>query len=109
MFRSVVVGLLTIAGGALALPAAGQAAPVCDGSATPSTLASEVSAAAAGQTICLATGDYGTFHGTAKPVTIAAAPGASAQMKLSFGAGDAGFTLDGLAGLGGRIADGARD
>jgi concanavalin A-like lectin/glucanase superfamily protein len=97
---------------AAALVAAGSpaaAASTCDRSATPATFASELSAASAGQTICLASGNYGTFSGTGKAVTIAAADGASPQMKVNFGAGDSGFTLDGMTGMGGAISSGAHD
>ena len=75
------------------------AAATCDRSATPSSLASEVSAASAGQTICLETGDYGTWNGTNKALTITAASGASPQMTINFGSGDSGFTLDGMRGM----------
>ncbi len=79
----------------------------CNRNATPSTFASELSAATAGHTVCLATGNYGTFSGTSKAVTIKAASGASASMKFSFGAGDTGFTIDGMVNAGGSIGSGA--
>jgi hypothetical protein len=63
--------------------------------ATTSSFASQVSSAAAGQTICLASGSYGTFSGTNKAITIRAADGATPTMKISFGSGDQGFTIDG--------------
>lgn len=58
----------------------------CDRNATDSTsLASAWEAASAGETICLATGDYGTFHAGDKPgvVTVRSAEGAMASMELS--------------------------
>ena len=62
-----------------------------------------------GQTICLATGDYGMWAGTDKAVTIKAAPGATPMMKLTLGPGASGFTLEGITGLGGMISNGASD
>jgi hypothetical protein len=80
----------------------------CDRNATPSTFASQVSAATAGQTICLASGAYGTWSGTSKAITIRNEGGATPTMRYSFGSGDRGFTLDGLSGMGGSI-NGAAD
>jgi hypothetical protein len=79
----------------------------CDRNATPSTFASEVSAATAGQTICLASGSYGTWQGTNKQITIRAATGATPTMRYSFGSGDSGFTLEAMSGMGGTISSGA--
>jgi hypothetical protein len=79
----------------------------CDRSATPSTFAAEVSAATAGQTVCLASGSYGTFNGVNNAITIKAANGATPTMRYSFGSGDSGFTLDGMSGMGGSISAGA--
>ena len=84
-----------------------SAAGTCDRSATPSSFASELAAASAGQTVCLASGDYGTFAGTGKAVVIRAADGASPQMRIGLGSGDSGFALEGMSGMGGAIADGA--
>jgi hypothetical protein len=81
----------------------------CDRHATPSTFASQVSAATAGQTVCLASGSYGTWSGTNKAITIRNAEGAAPTMRYSFGSGDYGFTLSGLSGMGGSISSGARD
>ncbi len=81
----------------------------CDLNATPSTLAGRITSAAVGQTICLATGDYGMWAGADKAVTIKAAPGATPRMTLTLGSGASGFTLDGIAGMGGTIGDGASD
>src|SRR4051812_21181315 len=85
------------------------AAGTCDRSATPSTLASQISAATSGQTICLASGSYGTWSGTNKQITLRADDGATPTMRVSLGAGDSGFTLDGLSGMGGSVAGGAHD
>jgi parallel beta-helix repeat protein len=83
------------------------ASGTCDRSAAPSTFASQVSAAAAGQTICLGSGNYGTWAGASKAITIKAAGGATPSMKVNFNTGDGGFTLDGMSGMGGDIANGA--
>lgn len=79
--------------------------PPCSLNATPSNFAAQVAAASSGQTICLASGNYGTWSGTNKAITIKAADGASPQMKVSFGSGDANFTLDGMVGMGGDVRD----
>ena len=79
----------------------------CDLNATPSTFAAQVSAATTGQTICLASGDYGTWSGTSKAITIKRADGATPKMRYSFGSGDSGFTLDGMSGMSGDINAGA--
>ena len=84
-----------------------SAASSCTRNATASTFASEVSAATAGQTVCLASGNYGTFQGTNKAITIRAAAGATPTMRYQFGSGDSGFTLTGLSGMGGSISSGA--
>lgn len=84
-----------------------KAAITCDLNATTSNFASQVSTATAGQTICLATGNYGTWSGINKAITIQAASGASPQMNVSFGLGDSGFTLDGMTNMGGNIGSGA--
>jgi chitodextrinase len=78
--------------------------PGCNLNATPSNLATQVNAAAAGQTVCLASGNYGTWTGTNKAITIAAASGASPQMRVNFGSGAANFTLNGMTGMGGNIS-----
>jgi hypothetical protein len=114
MFGAVggVLGLLFVLSLAKSSPPVPSASPpvrtACDRSATPLDFASELSAAKSRQTICLSSGDYGTFGGTDKAVTIRAADGATPTMQLEFGAGDRGFTLDGLSGLGGIFTDGAR-
>jgi Right handed beta helix region len=105
-----VAGLAAVTAPAAALvmsdsPAA--AAPACNLNATTSTFASAVSAAAPGQTVCLASGNYGTWSGTNKAITVAAAPGASPQMTIAFGSGSSGFTLEGMTGMGGTVNAGA--
>jgi hypothetical protein len=76
----------------------------CVGTATTtSNFANNISAASSGATLCLASGNYGTWGGTNKAITIKAADGASPQMQVNFGSGDSGFTLDGMTGMGGGI------
>ncbi|HEX5395372.1 MAG TPA: dockerin type I domain-containing protein [Candidatus Saccharimonadales bacterium] len=80
------------------------AAAACAGTVTTtSNFASNISAASSGATLCLASGNYGTWTGTSKAITIKAADGATPQMKVSFGSGDANFTIDGMAGMGGTV------
>jgi hypothetical protein len=81
----------------------------CDRNATPATLAAEVSAATAGQTVCLATGSYGTWGGTNKVITVRAAAGQTPTMGISFGSGDQSFTLQGVRITGGSISSGAQN
>jgi hypothetical protein len=60
----------------------------CDLNATTSNFSSQLAAAQPGQTICLATGNYGTFNGLTKSspgVTITAAAGATPTMSIWFG------------------------
>ena len=88
-------------------PAVATAA--CDRTASPGTLASKVAKAKPGQTICLKTGDYGTWNGTDKRVTLRRARASRPTMRVNFGPGDGGFTLDGMSGMGGTIDGGARN
>lgn len=74
-----------------------SAAPVCDRNATDAaSLATQFAAATSGETICLATGSYGSWTGGNKSVTVAAADGATPTMSLDFNNGDGNFTLDGI-------------
>jgi hypothetical protein len=100
--RRILLALVTLT--CALLPAAATAATL---NATPSTFATVLGQAQDGDTILLASGSYGTWGGTAKQVTIKAADGASPTMKVNFNTGDAGFTLDGLGGLGGDIDNAA--
>jgi hypothetical protein len=103
---------LALAGAAVLLiillrPAVATAA--CDRTASPGTLASRVEPAKPGQTICLKTGDYGTWTGTAKRITLRRARASRPTMNVSFGPGDSGFTLNGMSGMGGTVRAGAHD
>ena len=83
----------------------------CDRSAhEEGSLASQFDAASTGQTICLASGDYGTFHAGAKSgeVTVRAAPGADARMSLDF-TGASGVRLQGLRITAATIAGASHD
>lgn len=88
---AVVVAIAALAG---AVP--GTAAAI-DRPATPSTFRSVFSNAGAGDTVLLATGNYGTFGGASKPgvVTIRTQPGANAKMDIDFD-GASNITIDGL-------------
>src|ERR1700759_567027 len=97
------VAVVLVGGVSVATRAAAVAAPTCDRSATTSTFASQVSAATAGQTICLASGNYGNFTGTNKAITITPASDATPTMKVNFASGDSAFTIDGLSGMSGNI------
>ena len=57
----------------------------CNLDATIADFASQVSAATVGQVICLASGDYGTWNGTNKAITITKQSGATATMRIDFG------------------------
>ncbi len=52
--------------------------------------------------ICLASGDYGTWNGVHKAITIKAAAGATPNMRVNFSSSSDGFILDGMNGMGGR-------
>ena len=85
-----------------------SAAPVCDRNATDaSSLTTQFAAAAGGETICLATGSYGTWTGGNKSVTITAADGAVPTIALDFNNGDGSFTLDNLTITSGTIVNSA--
>jgi hypothetical protein len=92
--RAGFVGLVAAVVGVL-VGAPAAAAGTCSQSVTPASFASAVAAAAPGQTVCLATGDYGMWHGTNKAITITPLPGATPQMGIQFAAGASGFTIDG--------------
>lgn len=105
------VGVMGLAGvnvyvGSPTLPGSGV---TCDLNATTANFSSQVSASSNGQTICLATGDYGTFNGTNKSITIRPQASATPTMTVSLGSGDSGFTLDGMSGMGGDVAAGVSD
>ena len=51
--------------------------------------------------ICLASGDYGTWNGVNKAITIKAAAGATPNMRVKFNSSVGGFILDGMNGMGG--------
>jgi hypothetical protein len=81
----------------------------CGLRATPATLSARIGQAKSGQTVCLATGNYGSWTGTDKAIAIAAAPHASPVMTFRFGGDAHGFTLSGIRGMGGQMTAGARD
>lgn len=77
----------------------------CNLNATTANFAAQVSAATAGQVVCLATGNYGTWTGTNKAITITKQPGATPTMYINFGSSASGFTLDRMSNMGGVIKD----
>ena len=108
MAAVVALGAMAVAvASAVHFSAAADAA--CDRTASPSSLSTQMSAASPGQTICLTDGSYGTWTGTSKAITLRAEPGVTATMAIDLGAGDSGFTLDGLSGMGGTVSAGAHD
>ncbi len=90
-------------------PGVGSSNLTCNKQATTGTLSSTISAAVAGDIICLAAGDYGTWGGTNKAITLTAAAGVVARMQLDFNTGDQGFTIDGLTIAGSTIVNGAKN
>lgn len=98
--------LLALTALLLALVVGTSTAAAVDRTATPATFASVLAASSSGDTILLASGSYGTFAGTNKAVTIKADAGATPTMKLNLAAGDSGFTLEGISGLGGTVRSG---
>ncbi len=70
--------------------------PTCNLNATTATFGAQVAAATNGQTVCLASGDYGTWLGTDKSITIREQSGATVSLGLEVREEDANFTLDGL-------------
>jgi hypothetical protein len=81
-------------GSALKFGAAGSVS--CDLNATPANFTTQISAATSGQTVCLATGNYGTWTGTSKSITVRNAAGASPTMMVNFDTGVGNFTLSGI-------------
>ena len=83
---------------------------VCTTSATPATFAGQFAALQPGQTLCLASGDYGTFRGGAKaaPVTVAGGPGAVASMELSLDS-SSNLNLQNLTITGGELGGSSHD
>ncbi len=71
--------------------------PACTLHATTTTLANTFESAGAGAVICLAAGDYGTFHGGTKPgrVTLQPEAGATVSMSIAFSASQ-NITIDGM-------------
>jgi hypothetical protein len=106
MLTAALVAGIVVLGGLLTTRSSAVAAG-CNFNASPGSFASAVSAAAPGQTICLATGDYGTWRGTNKAIIVQAAAGASPTMQITFGSGASSFTLSGMHGMGGSISGSA--
>jgi hypothetical protein len=79
-----------------------RAAVICDLNATSANLTTQINAATSGQTICLASGSYGSWSGTSKAITLTPASGAAVTMSINFNNGDKDFILDGTA-MGGSL------
>lgn len=84
----------TVIGGGVVVAFQSSGAPTCDRDAAPATLTTELAAAADGQTICLADGNYGTWKGVDKAVTLRSANGQNASMALQIGMNAARFSLE---------------
>lgn len=69
---------------------------VCDVNATTANFAAQVSATAAGKTLCLASGNYGTWNGTNKAIVVKSQAGAAVSMAINFGTSATAFILDGV-------------
>jgi Big-like domain-containing protein/parallel beta helix pectate lyase-like protein len=104
--RTTLSAALALTATVLVVPATAGAADI---HATPSTFASAVSSAQAGDTVLLASGGYGTWSGTSKAITVRADSGASVSMRFDFDSGDGNFTVDGVSGGDNDIANGAHD
>jgi hypothetical protein len=105
--RAVIVGVLvTAAAGGAGLAIVSGGGSTCTGAdVTTGTFASRVSGSAAGDTLCLTTGSYGTFTGASKSspgVTIKAKSGNTPTMLLAVGTGTAWLTFDGIKFTGGH-------
>jgi hypothetical protein len=83
----------------------------CDLHATTGNLGSVFSGAAGGQTICLASGDYGNWTGGSKSsmVTLTPESGASVSMGVNFGSNVSNVRLYGINKLGGWKIDSAKN
>jgi len=83
-------------GQAIRFSEAAPTSPTCNLNATTTTFTSQVAAATDGQTICLASGSYGTWSGVNKRIVITKQAGASPSMALNV-ANIANLTIDGIA------------
>ena len=89
---------------------AGNPTIVCDINATTGNFAAQITAATTGQTICLAAGNYGTWSGVNKAITISRQSGvaiSAVTLGIDFNNGDANFIIDGLTVTGGDIVNSA--
>jgi len=74
---------------------------------TACSLGAAVEAARDGDQLLLRPGSYGAWAGTSKAITLRAEQRGAAKLTVELGAGASRFTLDGMGGMGGTIADGA--
>jgi len=84
--------------------------PGCSASASTSNFASQFAALQPGQTLCLASGSYGTWTGGAKsgPVTVRAADDATASVNLNFSSAT-NIDVEGMTITGGRIGGSSKN
>jgi len=75
---------------------------------TPANFASAVTNAKTGDILCLSSGNYGTWTGANKAITVKADSGQSPTMAFNFSSGG-GFTLDGIQGMSGDISGTAQN
>jgi hypothetical protein len=86
-FQIVLTGVIFAGLGGYLVLDSFAATATCNLNATTANFSSQVNAAAPGQTLCLAAGDYGTFTGAVKSspgITIRPADGANVTMALDF-------------------------
>ena len=81
----------------------------CDVNATVFNFAGQIKAATSGEVVCLDAGDYGTWTGTDKPLTITSRERTAVTMEINFTTGSGNFTIDSLTIRGGRITNGAKN
>jgi hypothetical protein len=79
----------------------------CDLTASTANFTSQVAATPAGKTLCLASGNYGSWSGTNKAITVKASPGATVSMSFAFGTNSGNFALDGVTVTSGSITGNA--
>lgn len=95
---AVVAAVAAAAAGAIILGGGGPG--VCNVNATTANFATQVAATNPGQTLCLASGDYGTFNGVSKSspgITIREQDGATATFStINMKTGAQWFTVDGI-------------
>jgi hypothetical protein len=96
---AVVIAAVAIAAGAVVVPVVtgGGSGPACTGAAvTTGTFAARVTGASPGDVLCLSSGNYGTWTGANKAITVTAGAGQSPVMKLDFDISMGGLVVDAM-------------